>query len=181
MTADVWGNVLRVQSLGVSLALVGLFAWLLCVKERPEKPRDLLFLFIPFIFPYATWLYAEQWFTIPNPYGFTWNGLTTFMCYIDVMCLTFLVLMTGGTRDVPSIFTPLFVIVPPISGAYIWNTELGFHVVGITAIAIAGYALTFWKGNNMEIKNQGKLIYKFCVLGVVLGSIGLATWASAIA
>ena len=179
MSSDLFEISLITQGLGVTLVLVGFIAWLGAAVREATRGWG-WYVTGAFALPYAISIGALIWYVRGNPGdGYTWNVLTMIMCYVDILCLAALVSLTGGTKDTQSIFTPLFVVVPSISVALLWDTEMGMYVWGIIAFSIAGYLFTFREKLVVKIDMDRKHVYERAILGVVIGSIGLSVWVSA--
>lgn len=172
MPERIWMWVMLTQFLGVLLSFFGYGAW---IYSRTTRRFDWV-IFFAFIVPFLL-LGVDPISGLVDDSATFWptkDEITLLMCYIDIGCLTVLVFRTGGTRDVQSIFTPIFVVIPPISAAFLKHTQFGVeHVWYLIGFAVAGYVVNYLFAPAAGPPEVNERIYTGSVLIVMGGSMSL--------
>lgn len=177
MAKDIWRNAIATQLLGATIAGI---AWVVLVLNVEEVLRDIV-VWAAFAVVYGLGIYAVFWELIRRDHipGNREGLLTLVMCYVHVICLAILVFRTGGTGGFQgmSIFTPLFVIVLPISAAFLRHTQFSrLHVFVLGLFMLTGYVINFYGAPPIDILAASRVAYDIVILVVLAGSIGLSTW-----
>lgn len=177
MTCEIWEKGLFTQFIAVTIALLGCFAWL--IARREEKDWYVLAWFLG---PYGVWGFALTWqFLIrADPScGDVEAWFAASMAYADMVFLSILVNRTGGVGGMQSVFTPLYVITPPVSAAVLQDIQFGMlHIFLITLGTVIGFTYNFRWANPVEIPEDNKRIYNGALFLVLMGSIFLSTFVA---
>lgn len=190
MTSEEWGAAIIAQFIGVSITLLafGSLAWASNVVAW--RPRVI----IPFFVTYMLFVLALPTLVFPsfgsnfsfvldylwklvggNPQLIEWRAkFTIITLYIDVICLAWLVLCSGGTgHPTESIFTPIFVVTPHLALAFLQPIASGqLHIVLLALLTLAFYVFSYWIGcHAVEIEKEKESKYRLLVVAVVVLSI----------
>lgn len=189
MSKDCWITALKVQGVGVSLALIGFIGLLICVDTEKAFVSDYatMALILAFFGPYCilgvagVW-HIEKWErSSQHAKVLTASRFVVAFLYIDAICLGAMVYFSGGVSGpVQSIFTPIFVTLPAggaIFMAYVSmkhpKTNLGLVVV----LTLFGYAYSLFDTPGViEIREEKSDLYDGFVLAVLGGTVILTTW-----